>query len=75
MGSVEEAVVEFRWRYQDVDGREVPGPDAIFADQTDAEEWFGGQWRDLLALGVDQVTLLHGEAEVYGPMSLHPADS
>jgi hypothetical protein len=67
--------VDFRWRYQDADGREVTGPEVRFADQNDAESWFGEQWTDLLAQGVHQVTLLHGEAEVYGPMSLHPADS
>jgi len=67
--------VDFRWRYQDANGRELPGPDARFADQVEAESWFGEQWTALLAQGVHQVTLLRGEAEVYGPMSLHPADS
>lgn len=66
-------VVEYRWRYQDADGRDVPGPNVRFDDQATAEAWFGEQWSDLLDHGVHQVTLLHGEAEVYGPMSLHPA--
>lgn len=65
--------MDYRWRYQDGDGRDVPGPDLSFEDQADAETWFGEQWENLLAAGVAQVTLLHGEAEVYGPMSLHPA--
>jgi hypothetical protein len=65
--------VEYRWRYQDQTGREVAGPDVRFEDQADAETWFGEEWADLLEQGVHQVTLLHGEAEVYGPMSLHPA--
>ncbi len=63
----------FRWRYADDDGRDVAGPDVRFADQAEAEDWFGQQWQELLELGVGQVTLLHGETEVYGPMSLHPA--
>jgi hypothetical protein len=67
--------VDFRWRYQAEDGREVPGPEITFTDQAEAEEWFSEQWADLLDVGVHQVTLLHGEAEVYGPMSLHPAES
>ncbi|HEX7301664.1 hypothetical protein [Lentzea sp.] len=66
--------MEYRWRYQDAHGRDVAGPDVMFADQTEAEEWFGAQWRDLLDAGVEQVTLLRSEIEVYGPMSLHPAD-
>jgi hypothetical protein len=67
--------VDFHWRYQDENGHEVAGPDERFADQSDAELWFGEQWPDLFEQGVHQVTLLDGEAEVYGPMSLHPADS
>jgi hypothetical protein len=66
--------VDFRWRYQDAAGHELAGPDARFADQDEAESWFGEQWTALLAQGVHQVTLLRGEAEVYGPMSLHPAE-
>ncbi|HKN97143.1 MAG TPA: hypothetical protein VJX10_08515 [Pseudonocardiaceae bacterium] len=65
--------MDYRWRYQDDDGRDVPGPDVSFDGQPEAETWFAEQWSDLLAGGVTQVTLLHGEAEVYGPMSLRPA--
>ncbi|GLY54946.1 hypothetical protein [Lentzea sp. NBRC 102530] len=65
--------MEFRWRYQDAHGRDVAGPDVTFAEQTEAEDWFSDQWRDLLEAGVEQVTLLRSETEVYGPMSLHPA--
>ncbi|MDX8050238.1 hypothetical protein SK571_12680 [Lentzea sp. BCCO 10_0798] len=65
--------MEYRWRYQDAQGRDVAGPDVMFADQADAEEWFNAEWRDLLDAGVEQVTLLRSETEVYGPMSLHPA--
>ncbi|WP_394621821.1 hypothetical protein JNUCC0626_22930 [Lentzea sp. JNUCC 0626] len=65
--------MEFRWRYQDAHGREVAGPDVTFAEQTEAEDWFSDQWRDLLKAGVEQVTLLQSEIEVYGPMSLHPS--
>jgi hypothetical protein len=67
--------VDYRWRYQDADGRETAGPDETFADQEDAESWFSGHWTELVTRGVHQVTLLHGEAEVYGPMSLDPAET
>lgn len=67
--------VDYRWRYQDAEGQDVPGPPDTFADQESAESWFGEHWTTLLAQGVHQVTLLAGEAEVYGPMSLHPATS
>lgn len=67
--------MDYRWRYQDADGREVNGPQRCFADQTEAEDWFSNAWRELLDAGVSQVTLLNREAEVYGPMSLQPAES
>lgn len=63
--------MEYRWRYADGQGRDVPGPEEDFTDQTEAEDWLSGAWQELLSSGVDQVTLLHGGAEVYGPMSLH----
>jgi hypothetical protein len=65
--------MDFRWRYLDLAGHDVSGPDERFADQSEAEEWLSSGWQDLFDAGVHQVTLLHGEAEVYGPMSLHPA--
>ncbi|APU17018.1 MULTISPECIES: hypothetical protein [Actinoalloteichus] len=62
----------YHWRYQDGVGREVSGPDIAFAEQTAAERWFEDQWPELAEAGVEQVTLLHNGAEVYGPMSLRP---
>lgn len=63
----------FRWRYLDDAGNETTGPDETFADQTEAEAWLTDEWSELLDDGVDAVTLLDAEAEVYGPMSLHEA--
>jgi hypothetical protein len=68
----------WRWRFEDRSGAEVeagavaaavdlPG----FPSQSDAESWLGEVWRELLEDGVDQVTLLEADREVYGPMSLH----
>ena len=34
----------------------------------------GEAWQELLADGVDAVSLLEGDRVVYGPMSLHPAE-
>jgi len=42
-----------------------------FQNQADAESWVGEAWPDLADAGVDQVTLLEHDREVYGPMSLH----
>jgi hypothetical protein len=64
--------VTYRWRYEDRRGTAVPGPDLRFTEQSEAEDWLGANWQALLHGGVDQVTLLDGEDEVYGPMSLHP---
>ncbi|WP_233160262.1 hypothetical protein [Actinophytocola xanthii] len=46
----------------------------VFADREAAEDWLRDTWADLLAAGVDEVTLLDGDEVVYGPMSLHPPD-
>lgn len=61
-----------RWRYEDSAGGQAPGPDATFDDQADAEEWLAHQWQGLLDGGVEAVTLLDDEDQVYGPMSLRP---
>ncbi len=66
--------MEYRWRYQDEQGHEVDGPRLAFPDQTAAEDWFGSAWVELRESGVAQVTLLRSESEVYGPMSLAPAE-
>jgi hypothetical protein len=63
--------VAFRWRYLEASGEPAAGPDEEFDDQQQAEDWFSDEWQDLRARGVDAVTLLDGDTEVYGPMSLH----
>lgn len=68
----------YTWRFERADGTvisDVP-PHATteaFPNQADAESWLGETWRDLLADGVDAVTLMTDAHVVYGPMSLHPA--
>jgi hypothetical protein len=67
------------WRYEATDGSEVdPGdvagvPASGFPNQSDAESWVGESWRELLANGVQAVTLFEGDRKVYGPMGLAPA--
>jgi hypothetical protein len=63
--------VSFRWQYRDGAGGLVPGPDAEFGEQAEAEDWLGGTWSELLESGVDQVVLTRDGTEIY-PMSLHP---
>lgn len=63
----------YRWRYQDGTGQDTDGPAEVFDDQIDAEDWLSRCWAGLLESGIEQVTLLEGESEVYGPMSLRPA--
>jgi hypothetical protein len=62
------------WRLLDPDGKEAEVGDDLarqrFATQGDAESWVGEVWADLAAEGVASVTLLEGDREVYGPMSL-----
>ena len=63
------------WRYEDPSGATVvplesaPTADS-FPNQADAESWIGENWRELLAAGVAQVTLLEDDRQVYGPMGL-----
>jgi hypothetical protein len=61
------------WRFETSDGSAVEraGGDR-FPSQADAESWVGEAWQELLADGVDAVTLLEDDRVVYGPMSLHP---
>ncbi len=64
----------WRWRLEDSAGAEVAAPgveNPDFPSQSDAESWVGEAWRELAEAGVDAVTLLEGDREVYGPMSLH----
>lgn len=62
----------YRWRYHDADGGEIDGPAETFEDQGDAEDWLGREFPALLDAGVEAVTLLEGDEELYGPMGLHP---
>ena len=67
----------FTWRFEAADGTEVSPPSASgerFPSQADAESWVGEAWPDLLADGVDAVTLLEGDRVVYAQMSLHPPE-
>jgi hypothetical protein len=63
--------MSYRWRYVDEEGMELPGPEEEFEDQLEAESWLGEYFADLRDSGIDAVTLLHDEVEVYGPMSLY----
>lgn len=63
------------WRYEDREGTALPTQKSpSFDNQSDAESWVGESWRELLSGGVDQVTLLEGDAVVYEAMSLHPPE-
>ena len=46
------------------------GADGTFPDQTAAEAWLTEHWPELDDAGVESVTLLDGDAVVYGPMPL-----
>ena len=63
------------WQFEAADGTHLNAPDlptTPFPNQADAESWVGEYWRDLLAKGVEQVSLLHDGELVYGAMSLRP---
>jgi hypothetical protein len=66
------------WTWELLDGQRQAVPEVAaggtFPSQSEAESWLGEEWRALLDAGVDAVTLREGEAVVYGPMSLQPAE-
>ncbi|HVB26664.1 MAG TPA: hypothetical protein VNE21_01990 [Mycobacteriales bacterium] len=68
--------MSWNWRYETAaaDPASVAGGAAseAFPTQSDAESWLGEAWRELLAAGVDQVSLFEDDRLVYGGMSLHP---
>ena len=47
---------------------------SAFPTQADAEAWLGQAWQELVAAGLEAVSLVHGDHLVYGPMPLRPAD-
>lgn len=66
----------FSWRYETSDGADLTALPEVastesFPSQGDAESWIGLTWRELLAAGVDQVSLLEDDRVVYAAMSLH----
>ncbi|MDN5796601.1 MAG: hypothetical protein L0H79_12710 [Intrasporangium sp.] len=68
---------DWTWGYYDIEGSPVTAeiaPATQFPTQSDAESWLGESWRDLLAGGVESVTLRQGDTLVYGPMSLRAAE-
>lgn len=71
-------MTSFSWTFENADGEpvrvEAGQPSGGFPTQADAETWIGESWRDLLEAGVEQVRLLQDAHEVYGPMSLRPAE-
>jgi hypothetical protein len=68
---------DWSWLFLDAHGNTMAGeglPTAGFPTQSDAENYLGESWQDLLAAGVEAVTLREHEAVVYGPMSLRAAE-
>lgn len=65
------------WQMHSTTGAAAPEsaeqPAGGFPSQAEAETWVGEVWRDLLADGVDAVSLYEDDRLVYGPMSLHAA--
>lgn len=59
------------WTFESSTG-DVIGRSETFESRSDAESWVGEEFGRLVEQGIDQVRLYDGEAEVYGPMSLHP---
>jgi hypothetical protein len=68
---------DWSWLYLDAHGEPMSGEGLAttgFPTQSDAENYLGETWRDLLAHGVESVTLREADSVVYGPMSLRAAE-
>ncbi|MFC6887392.1 MULTISPECIES: hypothetical protein [Actinomadura] len=57
------------WRLEKTGGQAAGTSEETFPTQADAESWLGENWRALREEGIDTVTLLDGDSDVY-PMSL-----
>ncbi|MDT0444102.1 MULTISPECIES: hypothetical protein [unclassified Streptomyces] len=66
----------WEWRFEKADGTaaEPTAAPGDFGTQGDAESWIGELWPELLAEGIDQVSLFEDGVKIYGPMSLHGAE-
>lgn len=68
---------DWTWLFLDAHGSEVADaalPRTGFPTQSDAENYLGESWRELLDAGVESVTLRENDSVVYGPMSLRAAE-
>ncbi len=68
---------DWTWVYLDAQGNPVTDaalPTSGFPTQSDAENYLGESWRELLDAGVEAVTLRENDTVVYGPMSLRAAE-
>lgn len=68
---------DWTWRYLDAHGNPIEGETLVtkgFPTQSDAENYLGESWRELVEAGVEAVTLREGDTVVYGPMSLRAAE-
>ncbi|HET9632672.1 MAG TPA: hypothetical protein VFP73_09755 [Terrabacter sp.] len=68
---------DWSWLFLDAHGNPMQGEGlatAGFPTQSDAESYLGESWRELLAAGVEAVTLRQNDTVVYGPMSLRAAE-
>lgn len=66
---------DHRWRFIDPSGAVLDDlglAQVRFPSQAEAEAWLGEEWPQLADAGVYSVTLMQGDEEVYGPMSLSP---
>lgn len=65
---------EWFWMMEDASGAPVQVSEEYaserFADKAEAEAWIGEVFSDLLAQGVDRVSLYEGDIKAYA-MSLH----
>ena len=67
---------DWTWTCFDAEGNPLEGADVPttgFPTQSDAENYLGESWQELLEAGVESVTLREGDTVVYGPMSLRAA--
>ena len=67
---------EWTWELLDAQGAVLDTDlgSSAFPTQSEAESWLGEEWRTLLDSGVDAVNLKEGDSQVYGTMSLQPAE-
>ena len=63
--------VQWEWAFDDAEGQLLAQPvSPVFANQYDAEQWLGENWRDLARQDATVARLIHDGTQAAAPVAL-----